>query len=90
MNRSNPGSSFNDATRERETRVRGCPHARSSLSRLGAKAKAITLAGSDPDADNTLDQPDRVNPRQSDFVCGKPSFTYTVEPYSLTTLRIPQ
>jgi len=56
----------------------------------GSKARMITLTNPKPDAENSLDQPDTVTPRTSEFSGVASEFTCTLEPYSLTTLRIPQ
>jgi alpha-N-arabinofuranosidase len=58
--------------------------------KLGDKARTITLASPDPDAENSFDQPDTVVPRQGELSGIAPVFTCTMDPYSLTTLRIPQ
>jgi alpha-L-arabinofuranosidase len=52
------------------------------------KARVTTLAGAGPGAENTLENPGAVTPRQSDFDGIAPEFEYTLEPYSLTTLRV--
>jgi alpha-N-arabinofuranosidase len=57
---------------------------------LGNKARIITLTNPDPDAENSLDQPDAVVPRKGELPGIAPVFTCTLTPYSLTTLRIPQ
>jgi alpha-L-arabinofuranosidase len=56
----------------------------------GSKAKTITLANASADSENTLDRPDTVVPRTSEFNGVAADFTYRMEPYSLTTLRIPE
>jgi len=58
--------------------------------KIGPTARIITLANPTPDAENSLDQPGVVAPRQGVFTGIAPEFTCTLEPYSLTTLRIPQ
>jgi alpha-L-arabinofuranosidase len=58
--------------------------------KLGNKARTITLTNPDPDAENSLDKPDAVAPRKGELPGIAPVFTCTMEPYSLTTLRIPQ
>jgi alpha-L-arabinofuranosidase len=60
------------------------------LKNSSAKARVITLAHARADAENTLDQPEAVAPRTSEFNGVAPAFTYTLEPNSLTTLRIPE
>ncbi len=56
----------------------------------GSTASVITLTGAEPDAENTLSHPDAIAPKTSEFTGVAPEFTYTVGPYSLTTLRIPE
>jgi len=58
--------------------------------KLGNPARVITLTNPNPDAENSLDQPGAVVPRKGEFTGVAPVFTCTLEPYSLTTLRIPQ
>jgi len=58
--------------------------------KLGDKARTITLTSPDPDVENSLDQPDAVVPRKGELPGVAPVFTCAMEPYSLTTLRIPQ
>jgi alpha-L-arabinofuranosidase len=55
----------------------------------GNPARMITLTHPDPAAENSLDQPAAVTPRQGTFTGIAPVFTCPLEPYSLTTLRIP-
>jgi len=57
---------------------------------LSPTARIITLTNPDPDAENSLAQPGVVAPRQGVFNGIAPQFTCALEPYSLTTLRIPQ
>jgi len=54
------------------------------------KARVITLANASADAENTLERLDVVAPRTGEFTGVGPSFTCTLEPNSLTTLRIPE
>ena len=58
--------------------------------KLGKSARVITLANPNPDAENSVGGPAAVVPQVSEFTGVAPTFTCTVEPYSLTTLRIPQ
>jgi alpha-L-arabinofuranosidase len=58
--------------------------------KLGDKARTITLTNPDPDAENSFDQPETVVPRQGELSGIASVFTCTMDPYSLTTLRIPQ
>lgn len=57
---------------------------------LGTKAKTITLANPNPDAENSLDNPDVVTPQIGEFSGVAPEFSCTLSPYSLTTFRIPE
>jgi hypothetical protein len=43
-----------------------------------------------PDAGNSFDQPDAVKPQISTFAGVAPEFTSALQPYSLTSLRIPE
>lgn len=52
------------------------------------KARVTTLAGAGPAAENTLENPGAVAPRESEVTIVAPELEYTLEPYSLTTLRI--
>lgn len=58
--------------------------------KLGSKAKTITLACPNPDAENSFDNPDVVAPQAGEFSGVAPEFSYTLPPYSLTTFRIPE
>jgi alpha-L-arabinofuranosidase len=53
-------------------------------------ARIITLTHPDAAAENSLDHPDVVAPRQGVFTGVAPVFICPLEPYSLTTLRIPE
>ncbi len=56
----------------------------------GGKARVTTLANTSADAENALGETAIVAPRTSEFNGVAPSFTYTLEPNSLTTLRVPE
>jgi alpha-L-arabinofuranosidase len=56
------------------------------VSELGPIAKVISLSG-DPAAENSLDQPDKVSPKQTTFEVQAPSFGYRFPANSLTILR---
>jgi alpha-L-arabinofuranosidase len=56
----------------------------------GSQARMITLTHPDPAAENSLDHPGLVAPRQGKFAGVAPVFICPLEPYSLTTLRIPE
>jgi len=53
------------------------------------KAKVITLTGTGPTDENTLDEPMRVAPVETTFDSAGKSFVYPVRPWSVTILRIP-
>ena len=54
---------------------------------LAATGKAITLSGQ-PDETNSLDDPTRVVPVESDVPGIGPTFSYTFPPYSITVLHL--
>ena len=58
------------------------------VTRLAETARVTNLSHSDPDAENTLFDPELVVPGQSAFRGVATQFPYTLEPYSLTILRI--
>jgi alpha-L-arabinofuranosidase len=58
--------------------------------KIGPTARTVTLTNPSPDAENSLDQPDVIAPRQGELSGLAPVFTCTLDPHSLTTLRIPQ
>lgn len=53
-------------------------------------ARVTILADNDPDAENTLENPDRIMPRTTDLRGVSADFTYQAPAYSLTTMRIPE
>jgi len=53
------------------------------------RAKVITLTGTGPTDENTLDEPKRVAPVETTFDGAGKSFVYPVRPWSVTILRIP-
>ena len=55
------------------------------LSRAGT---AIVLGSSDLKIENSLEEPLKISPRQSQFQVSSSKFSYTLEPSSLTVLRI--
>lgn len=59
------------------------------VKKLGKAAKAITMASNDLNAENSLDQPQNVAPKESTFKVTSPTVTYTLAPRSFTVLRIP-
>ena len=56
-----------------------------STRRLGT---VIVLGSSDLKIENSLEQPLKISPRQSQFQVPSPKFDYTLEPSSLTVLRV--
>lgn len=50
--------------------------------------KVITLSAQDPTDENTLDEPNRVIPKQTDYRGFSKQFNYTFEPWSFTVLRV--
>ena len=57
--------------------------------KLGNRARVTTLGNDNPDAENPVGGPAAVVTRESGLSGIAPVFTCTLEPYSLTTLRIP-
>ncbi|HYG21746.1 MAG TPA: alpha-L-arabinofuranosidase C-terminal domain-containing protein [Verrucomicrobiae bacterium] len=58
--------------------------------KLGSKATVTTLAHSSLEAENTLERPENVAPKTSGLSGISAQFSFTIEPFSLTTLRIPE
>jgi alpha-N-arabinofuranosidase len=58
------------------------------LSSLGSKAKVFTLAHTDATAENTLDKPTVVMPRESEMAVPGPTFPLDLAASSLTIVRI--
>lgn len=56
--------------------------------RLARKVSASVLKGDSLQARNSLDEPQKVVPVQSEFSIAKPQFDYEVPPCSLSVLRI--
>ena len=56
--------------------------------KLGKTAKVITLWHSDPDAENSLDNPNEVVPQISEFPVKGMVIDYTLRTNSLTVIRI--
>lgn len=52
------------------------------------QGKVTVLSSSDPEDENTLDEPQRVYPEESVFNGFGKEFNYTFEPWSFTVLRI--
>jgi alpha-L-arabinofuranosidase len=61
----------------------------SGLEPVSSKAQAITLSGSGPEDENTLEEPTRVAPAYSTFDGAGKEFVYPAKPWSVTILRIP-
>jgi alpha-L-arabinofuranosidase len=58
--------------------------------KLDSKIQALTIANASAEAENVIDQASVVAPKTSEFNGASNDFIYTVEPFSLTTLRIPE
>ena len=56
--------------------------------RIQRQGKVTVLSSSDPEDENTLDEPRRVYPEESVFNRFGKEFDYTFEPWSFTVLRI--
>jgi len=56
--------------------------------RFDKTGKAFVLASPDLKAENSLDQPTKLSPVQREFQVQSPEFGYTLDPNSLTVLRI--
>jgi alpha-N-arabinofuranosidase len=57
--------------------------------KAGPQAKAIVLAGKNPDDENSLQEPKKIYPAEKTVSVKSPNFSYEFPPYSLTILRIP-
>ena len=58
------------------------------LSKLGAQARVVTLAHADAKAENTLDRPDVIAPRESQMAVAGPEFPVDLPANSVTILRL--
>jgi alpha-N-arabinofuranosidase len=58
------------------------------IEKLGKMAKVTTLWNSNPDAENSLDNPNEVVPQISEFPFKGVSLDYSLKPNSLTVIRI--
>ena len=56
---------------------------------LGPAGRAYVLKSDDLKAENSLDQPQKLSPVERSFQVTATEFTYTVDPSSLTVLRVP-
>jgi alpha-L-arabinofuranosidase len=61
----------------------------SGYSQIASQARVITLSGTGPDDENTLDEPKRVVPAVSTLEGVTKEFVYPARPWSVTILRIP-
>jgi alpha-N-arabinofuranosidase len=57
--------------------------------KVGSSGKAFILAGSDLKAENSLDEPTKIAPVERQFDVSSNEFTFTLEPNSLSVLRVP-
>lgn len=57
--------------------------------KLASEGRAIVLASGNLKAENSLDQPTRIVPREKAFTLRPPELAINLEPYSLTVLRVP-
>jgi alpha-L-arabinofuranosidase len=81
-----PGTVIVNVVNAGETPVDMAIHLR-GVTRLEPNGTALVLAG-DPDAQNSVDEPRKVAPRQETFANAAPSFHRTFPPHSLTILRL--
>ena len=58
------------------------------LENVAVKARITTLGHPDPQAENSIYEPDLILPRDAEVDLPGPRFTHTFKPYSLTILRI--
>lgn len=56
---------------------------------VGPRGRHILIAGSGPDAENSLDRPDRIRPVETPLLDCGPSLVVTLPPHSVQVLRIP-
>ena len=56
--------------------------------KVDAQAKAIVLAGTNLQGENTIGQPETIKPVESSVTVAGGNFTRTFEPWSLTILRV--
>jgi alpha-L-arabinofuranosidase len=59
------------------------------LVRIGAKARVITLSGLDRPAQNSVEEPEKIKPVETESALTGPEFTYSFPPRSITVLRVP-
>lgn len=70
-----------DEPRTAEIELRG-------LASPSVRGRVVTLHAADPDAENMLDVPDRVKPREVDFAKSPSTFVHKVPAHSLQMLRL--
>lgn len=58
------------------------------LSNVRQTGRAVVLTAPDLKAENSLEEPTKVTPRESVFAVSGGEFDYTLAPYSLTVLRV--
>jgi alpha-N-arabinofuranosidase len=58
------------------------------LPRVNQSGRAVVLASADLKAENSLDEPTKISPRDHQFAVPASEFAYTLEPNSLTVLRV--
>lgn len=58
------------------------------LTKLAPEATVVTLADPEPTAENSVDAPTRIVPRESTVRVSAPEFTYTFPPNSISILRL--
>ncbi|MBP8305566.1 MAG: hypothetical protein KBE04_15750, partial [Phycisphaerae bacterium] len=58
------------------------------MAKVGAKARVATLAHAEATAENTLDRPDKIVPRESDLAVAGPRFPLPLPANSVTILRV--
>jgi alpha-L-arabinofuranosidase len=71
-----------------ETNARAVEIKLDGLPAVGPEGEAITLAGNDLNAVNSMDQPDHISPVESKVENAAADFTYTFPAHSMTVLRI--
>lgn len=60
----------------------------SNSGKVYKKGRVVVLSSSDPEIENTLDEPRRVYPSESVYTGFGKKFKYTFEPWSFTILRV--
>jgi alpha-N-arabinofuranosidase len=57
--------------------------------KIGSTGRAFVLAASDLKAENSLDEPAKIAPVEKQFAVSSNEFTFTLDPNSLSVLRVP-